>query len=186
MDAGKFQETKCLIKFTKLLNLVTDASMRLAIMETRNNAEKELPKQLLIRLLPEKSCGLHQNFGIPITKKSTLFKLARGLWLTLESNILIFISFIFQFLLNSFHSRQDILQNGLINQEAKMPAWLKNQFQSEKPGKPWKNSSLKDSSRTLVFATSVHPSLEIFFHMLKSSHPFSKLNYIHSTPKRSS
>ena len=133
--------------------LVTDALMRLVTTETRNNVEKELKKQLMRRLLLEKNCGLHPNFGIPIIRKSMLFKLARGLSLTLESNILIFISFISQSLLNSSHSRPDILQNGFMNQAAKTLAWLKNQFQSEKHGKPWKNSSLKDLSRTSVSAT---------------------------------
>lgn len=158
MDAGKYLEKPCLIKFTKLFKLDTDASMRLATTETRNNAEKESRKQLMRRLLPEKNCGLHPNFGIPITKKSMLFKHARSLLLTLVLNILIFISFISQFLLNSFHSRPDILQNGFMNQVAKTLAWLKNQFQSEKPGKPWKNSSPKDLSKTSVCATSVLPS----------------------------
>jgi len=38
-----------LIKFTKLLKPVTDASMRLATTETKRNAELELLKQLPIR-----------------------------------------------------------------------------------------------------------------------------------------
>lgn len=158
MDAGKYLEKLCLTKFTKLLKPDIDASMRLATTETRNNAELELPKQLLIRLLLEKSCSLHLSFGIHITRKSMLLKLARGPSLTLELSILIFILFISQFLLNSFHLRQDILQNGLTNQIPKSHAWLKNQFQSEKHGKQWKNSSLKVLLRTSVFATSVHPS----------------------------